>query len=135
MFDVQASQPAYWRLTSLERFDEHAASGSRGHLPQVSGDLDASPTEGGEGPIDQTVTIDDLESIWLPSAFTPVSVDNSSVDVSFDDDSSSIIARGTSLRPDMSYEVSSVVADVTRRRWRARPRATTSNRCTTRRPR
>ena len=61
----------------------------------MSGELDASPTEGGEGRIDQTVTIDNLESIWLPSAFTPVSIDNSSVDVSFDDDSSSIIARGT----------------------------------------
>jgi len=114
MFDVQASQPAYWRLTSLERFDEQRGIWvSEGTYRKVSGELDASPTEGGEGRIDQTVTIDDLESIWLPSAFTPVSVDNSSVDVSFDDDSSSIIARGTSLRPDMSYEVSSVVADVT----------------------
>ena len=91
MFTVQSTHRAYWRLTSLERFDGRlwTSSGTYretdGQLPEsVEADVDVEP-------IEQTFTIEALAAIWLPSAFEPRSLQIDDATVRYDEESSTLI--------------------------------------------
>lgn len=105
VFTVQSPVESYWRLTSLDTFTGQAwvstnsYKGFSGRLPGV----DAEPP--GTRTVSQTFHIQALESVWLPAAFTPLSVKGVR-DVDYDPNSSSLI---TSHRTSdgLSYEVTS----------------------------
>lgn len=108
VFQVRATRPAYWRLTSLERFDGRiwSSSGSYGkadsHLPEAV-DLDI-PTEG----IEQSFSIGALAAIWLPGAYEPRSFDGPGLDVRYDEDSATLIVDNSLPSSDgLQYRVES----------------------------
>lgn len=91
VFQVRSSQRAYWRLTSLERFDGRiwSSSGSYGKagatLPTA---IEASvPT----ATIDQSFVIEALAAIWLPTAYEPRALEIEGASVRYDDASSTLI--------------------------------------------
>lgn len=68
---VAASEPAYWRLTSLDRFDGSIWS-SKGSYQRVRRSLpEGVATAGVERTLRQDFAIGALSAIWLPAAFRP----------------------------------------------------------------
>src|SRR5262249_45881286 len=69
-FTVKTDTPSYWRLTSLDEFDGRQWTSNRGYgdaTGSLGGGLDQDVTVA----VTQTVTIQNLDSIWLPVAFAP----------------------------------------------------------------
>jgi len=111
VFRVEASQRAYWRLTSLDRFDGDLWS-SDGSFRPAEGRLPTStPTDLPAAAITQTFEIDALAAIWAPVAFEAVSVRASDQDLRWDPDSSTLIVDSASPTSDgMTYTVVSQAA-------------------------
>src|SRR5690606_5373643 len=72
VFTVRSERPAYWRLTALNEFDgqiwrsAYGTDSAGGTLPreidpEIEGDL-----------VTQEITIQGLNSVWLPAAFEPM---------------------------------------------------------------
>lgn len=119
VFRVEADAPAYWRLTSLEEFDESRQIWvSSGTYSPARNDLaDAGPDAG--RPLSQTYEVTGLGGLWLPGAFTPTRIDSDHA-VSFDHSSASIILRDDVEGP-VRYRLESWIADVEQARRNARP--------------
>lgn len=114
LFEVRASQRAYWRLTSLDAFDGQIWSSSGEYRPadddlpsEVSGGLAADT-------ITQSVRIDALAAIWVPTAFEAVSVRESDAPLRWDPDSSTLIVESSKETSDgLSYRVVSRAPNLT----------------------
>src|SRR5581483_9500769 len=75
LFTVQSSQRAYWRLTALDHFDGNVWSSS-GSYDKASGSLPTElPPDVSTFLVDQHFAISALDTIWLPAAYEPRSVD------------------------------------------------------------
>ena len=64
------SRPAYWRLTALDEYDLRIWRSSRSY-GDASGTLVAGIREDLGVPLDHTIQITGLDSVWLPAAFAP----------------------------------------------------------------
>jgi transglutaminase-like putative cysteine protease len=74
VFTVQSPVPSYWRLTSLDNFNGQTwtSTGSyRSFHSRLPGTSQIPP---GTRTVQQSFQIEDLDSVWLPDAFTPVMV-------------------------------------------------------------
>jgi transglutaminase-like putative cysteine protease len=74
VFTVQSPVPSYWRLTSLDNFNGQTwtSTGSyRSFGFKLPGTGSIPP---GTRQVQETFQIENLNSVWLPDAFTPVSV-------------------------------------------------------------
>ncbi len=90
-FRVEASSPAYWRLTALDDFDGQIWSSS-GSYDAAEGELPANPDDDQQAPrVNQRYEIAALDQIWLPAAFEPVHIDSPDADVDYDAASSSLV--------------------------------------------
>jgi transglutaminase-like putative cysteine protease len=110
LFTVRSDHRSYWRLTALDEFDGQvwASNGSYeradGSLPQGIGtDASAELTT-------QTYSIDALDTIWLPAAFEPRSVDAKGTSVRWEPGTATLIV-GTELANSngTSYSVQSAL--------------------------
>lgn len=112
VFRVRASEPAYWRLTSLDSFDGEIWSSS-GEFKQAGGDLPtAAPIGQAFRSIRQQVTIRALSAIWAPTAFEAVSVNETETPLRWDPDSSTLIVDSSEPTSDgLSYSVVSQVPE------------------------
>jgi transglutaminase-like putative cysteine protease len=90
VFTVQSTVPSYWRLTSLDTFTGQAWVATNSYK-SFAGRLPGAASEPAHT---RTVTdhfhIQNLESVWLPAAFTPLSV-RGVKGVEYDPASSSLI--------------------------------------------
>lgn len=114
VFQVRSPQPAYWRLTSLERFDGRIWS-SRGSYDDASGELPTSMgTSAAVEDFEQIFDIRALAAIWLPSAYQPRSLDADGVDVLYEKDSSTLIVDRSAENSDgFVYSVTSSAPRIT----------------------
>lgn len=113
-FRVKSSQPAYWRLTSLDRFDGQIWSSS-GSYQDADGRLPSSPSD---IPISarvlQEFDIASLEQIWLPAAFEPISIDSPEVPVQYDRTSATLVVGTREPSSDgATYAVTSAIPRLT----------------------
>ncbi|MDQ3979763.1 MAG: DUF3488 and transglutaminase-like domain-containing protein [Actinomycetota bacterium] len=112
LFTVRSDSPAYWRLTSLERFDGSIWS-SLGTYQSSRGAL------GGGTPaarvsarlLNQHYEIGPLGTIWLPAAYLPERVQGVK-GTRYDRDSSSLLAEA-SRADDLRYQVLSTQPQLT----------------------
>ena len=63
-------------------------------------------------PLDHNVVITALDTVWLPAAFSPRQVSNAS-QMRYDEESSSLLIRRSSLPDGFTYQVRSMVPVVT----------------------
>jgi transglutaminase-like putative cysteine protease len=112
VFRVRSSEPAYWRLTSLDSFDGEIWSSS-GEFKRAGDRLPSSaPTGEAFRAVTQEVTIEGLAAIWAPSAFEAVSVRDSETPLRWDPDSSTLIVDASKTTSDgLSYSVVSQVPE------------------------
>lgn len=105
VFTVRSSLASYWRLTSLDTFTGEAwvaTNSYRGFGNRLPGVAAVPP---GTRTVQEQFRVQGLESVWLPAAFTPVSVVGVK-GVGYDSTSSSLItSRKTS--DGLSYTVTS----------------------------
>lgn len=110
LFTVTASEPAYWRLTALDRFDGRIWSSSQS-FSSASGDLAGESTGGRQ--IEQAFTITGLATIWAPAAFVPVELVDTSGPLRWDEVSGTLIVDSSEPTSDgFDYRVVSVTPDV-----------------------
>lgn len=113
MFRVQAPDPAYWRLTALDRYDEERDIWvSRGSYRPVDGALD--PGRGpdvGSSSMVQLFEIDALATGWLPAAYAPAEIRSDS-EIRYDEDSASLLGNAEPSTDDpIRYVVRSEMPD------------------------
>jgi transglutaminase-like putative cysteine protease len=109
VFTVRSEARAYWRLTSLERFDGRIWSSS-GSYGEADGDLpEAVDTDVATESVEQAFSISALASIWLPSAYEPRAFDGGdTVDARYDEESGTLIVDSAVETSDgLSYAVTS----------------------------
>ena len=91
VFTVRSPVPAYWRMTSLDRFDGQIwASG--GTFEEADGELpNGVAPDRVTDQVEQEFTIEALSAIWLPAAYEPASVDTDGLEVRWEPASSTLI--------------------------------------------
>ncbi len=90
VFTVQSSVPSYWRLTSLDTFtgqDWVSTNSYRSFGPRLPGTQAVPP---GTRVVHEQFVVEQLDSVWLPDAFTPLAVTGVR-NVSYDATSGSLI--------------------------------------------
>ncbi len=110
LFTVRSDRRAYWRLTSLDKFDgeiwksSYGTSDADGELPQaVETDLPISEVE-------QTYEVSRLARVWLPAAYEPMAISAEGGEVDWDPDSSTLIVdKDESSSDGLTYQVTSDV--------------------------
>ncbi len=112
VFTVGSPSPAYWRLTSLDRFDGTIWS-SRGSYQRARGSLpDGIVTTGAQEPLTQDFAIGALSAIWLPAAFRPERVAGDVPGLRYERDSGSLLTdRDTA--DGLQYTVESALPTLT----------------------
>jgi transglutaminase-like putative cysteine protease len=110
VFTVRSATRAYWRLTSLDRFDGEIWS-SEGSYQKLGNALknDESPPAGDV--VAQDFAVSQLSSIWLPGAYEPKRVTGLS-GLSYNPDSASIISKEPST-DGLTYRVESAIPHFT----------------------
>ncbi|HEX7276529.1 MAG TPA: DUF3488 and transglutaminase-like domain-containing protein [Acidimicrobiales bacterium] len=112
VFTVGSAEPAYWRLTSLDRFDGNIWS-SRGSYQRARGSLpDGVVTRGPQRPLTQDFVIGALSAIWLPAAFRPDRVEGQVPGLRYERDSGSLLTDQESA-DGLSYTVESALPTLT----------------------
>jgi transglutaminase-like putative cysteine protease len=96
LFTVQSQRRSYWRLTSLDRFDGNVWS-SNGAYERATGSLPHRvPSDVNTVLSQQTFSVSELDTIWLPAAFEPRGISAGNTTVRYEPDSSTLIV-GTNL--------------------------------------
>ncbi len=120
VFTVGSPAPAYWRLTSLDRFDGSIWS-SRGSYQRAKGSLpDGVATSGPEQTLPQDFVIGALSAIWLPAAFRPDRVDGQVPGLRYERDSGSLLTDRESA-DGLAYRVESALPTLTAEALAAAP--------------
>jgi transglutaminase-like putative cysteine protease len=91
MFEVRSDEAAYWRLTSLDRFDGEIWSSDSTFRPAARQLPSEVPPTTESTAIDQQIRIRALSAIWVPVAFEAVSLLDASRELRWDADSSTLI--------------------------------------------
>ena len=89
VFRVEATERSYWRLTSLDTFEDGIWKSS-GRYSSVNGDLPGSSGDAADVPAEQVFTIEALSALWLPAAFEPAEIE-APTDVRYHEGSSTLI--------------------------------------------
>jgi len=112
VFTVVADRPAYWRLTSLDRFDGETW-GSDDSFTAADGELPGRPPDATSTPLEQTFHIRSLGSLWAPAAATPVELLDTSEDLRWNGRLSTLIVNAdASSIDDATYTVVSQIPDL-----------------------
>jgi transglutaminase-like putative cysteine protease len=106
VFTVRSSARAYWRLTSLDRFDGEiwSSEGSYKKLGTALGNDE--PTPSGD-PVLQAFAVSQLTSIWLPAAYEARRVEGLKA-LSYNPDSASVITDKPTT-DGITYQVESLI--------------------------
>ena len=110
VFTVRSTERAYWRLTSLNRFDGRIWS-SDGSYSKADGDLpDQTAGVAATRDVVQDFQIEALSAIWLPGAFEPTNIllNPDSPATRFDSQSSTLITE-QATSDGMTYTLQSSV--------------------------
>jgi transglutaminase-like putative cysteine protease len=111
LFRVRSSEPSYWRLTSLERFDGNIWSSSGSYSPARGPLPSGVSSRASQEVVIQEFDIRALSAIWLPAAYRPQRLDGPR-GVRFDPDSSSLLTDGDTAEG-LRYSVQSAVPRLT----------------------
>lgn len=126
VFSVRSEARSYWRLTSLERFDGRIWS-SEGRYSKTDDKLPISlapsqPTA--NKTVTQKYKIGALSSIWLPAAFTPISINGTPA--RYDPISASLLTENETAN-ELTYEVTSQLTSFTQADLKSSPRLVPSS--------
>jgi transglutaminase-like putative cysteine protease len=111
LFTVQSSSPAYWRITSLDKFDGKIWSSVGTYKPAGGGLPGGVRSRAPANAVTQKFSISGLSSIWLPAAYRPTHLDGIK-NVRFDPESSSLLTDADTSNG-LTYRVESSLPQLT----------------------
>jgi transglutaminase-like putative cysteine protease len=129
VFTVRSTARAYWRLTSLDRFDGEIWSSEGSYQKLGNGLRNDDPAPSGDTVV-QDYDITQLSSIWLPGAYEPRRVTGLS-NLSYNPDSGSVISK-EQASDGLAYQVQSVIPHFTAAQLAAAPTGGLGREATTR---
>lgn len=90
LFSVTSAQPSYWRLAGLDEYDDNIWKVAGNFSPE-DGELPGASVEGGvREDVQQDFTIDALREIWLPAAFAPAEIVDTTARLTWNAESGSL---------------------------------------------
>jgi transglutaminase-like putative cysteine protease len=122
LLTVASDQPAYWRMAGLDTYEDFIWKVAGNFSPQ-DGELPGQPELGGQrDPIRQDYTVENLDAIWLPAAFTPTEILQASAKVTWNAETSSLtVANDVPTSDGVTYSLISSVPRFTPDELRAAP--------------
>src|SRR5262249_54700398 len=125
VFTVKSAVPSYWRLTALDEFDGRIWSSAPTYR-DASGHLSRGVNPDLATKVDQDFTIEGLDSLWYPAAYSPSRISIGG-DVRYDPETSSIVTRSGNTQQGQTYTVESAVPNVTPDQLRAATQSAPAN--------
>lgn len=109
MFRVRASEPAYWRLTSLDTFDGERWWSSTS-FSDADERLPVAVEPSASAIVEQEYSLERLAAIWLPAAFVPQTFESlDDADALYHADSATLIVdRDRETSDGLSYRITSI---------------------------
>lgn len=113
VFRVRSPAPAYWRLTALDDFDGRIWSSS-GSFTEAEGGLpETPPPDNSDTRLSQSFRISNLAQIWLPAAFTPISVHSPDARVDWEAESATlVVGQHRETSDGLRYDVVSLLPNL-----------------------
>ncbi|MEM7326914.1 MAG: transglutaminaseTgpA domain-containing protein, partial [Actinomycetota bacterium] len=110
LFTVAADEPSYWRIAGLDTYEDDIWKVAGDFSPET-GRLPGQRTyEGQTSEVTQDYTISALAAIWLPAAFAPSEIVESTAEVTWNAENSSLtVANGIDNSDGVSYTLKSTV--------------------------
>jgi transglutaminase-like putative cysteine protease len=108
LFRVVADQPAYWRVSGLDRFNG-SVWGSDQRYTATDGQLRSATGLASDELLVQEITITGLDGIWLPAAYEPTDIEGDNI--SWNSPSATlVVSRGDGLEAGSTYRVTSIAS-------------------------
>lgn len=111
-FRVRSDRPSYLRLSALDEFDGQRWTPSFDYGP-IPDTLDAALIAGVTTNVTQTITIDKLGRVFVPAAFSPVSI-TANRGIQWDPELQTIVVSRGELKAGDSFTIQSAVPDKTK---------------------
>jgi transglutaminase-like putative cysteine protease len=112
LFTVRASDPSYWRLSSLDTFDGDSWKSQRNYA-EVSGTLSGKVPESNRRQLEQTYTFSPtFDAVWAPAAFQAVRIIDSDAKLRYSDDLATLVVDGSDQLQGKRYTVLSALPDI-----------------------
>jgi transglutaminase-like putative cysteine protease len=89
LFVVQADQPSYWRIAGLDTYEDNIWKVAGDFSPE-DGDLPGQALGGTRQELEQIIQIRSLAAIWLPAAFAPARIVETTADLTWNGETSSL---------------------------------------------
>ncbi len=112
MFTVESNRPAYWRLAGLDTFNaEDGIWQTKGEFQPEDGGLPGTAARAGTTvTVEQRFEIEALSAIWLPAAFAPSNLTESTVPATWNADSAALTVNNDFNDSDgVAYSIESVL--------------------------
>ncbi len=112
MFTVESSRPAYWRLAGLDTYNaDDGIWQTKGEFQPEDGGLPGTTARAGTTvTIEQQFQIEALSAIWLPAAFAPSNLTESTVPATWNADSAALTVNNDFNDSDgVTYSIESVL--------------------------
>ena len=122
LFTVTSAQPSYWRLAGLDEYDDQIWKVAGNFSPE-DGRLPGRQTEGGQREdIQQDFSIAALDEIWLPAAFAPAEIVDTTASLTWNAESGSLtVANDITSSDGVDYSLISSIPRFTVDELRAAP--------------
>ena len=122
LFTVTSSEPTYWRIAGLDTYEDDIWKIVGDFVP-ANGELPGQIEFGGQvSEVTQTFTIKSLAAIWLPAAFNPSEIVESTEDITWNAETSSLtVTNDIENSDDVTYTVVSRIPAFSVEQLRAAP--------------
>ena len=104
LFTVSADQPSYWRLAGLDNYEDNIWKVAGNFSPE-DGDLPGESGLEGQRDLNRQDYLDRrAAAIWLPGAFSPTSIEETTADLTWNQSTSSLtVANGIPTSDGVDY--------------------------------
>ncbi len=121
LFTVESPESTYWRIAGLDKYEDNLWK-VEGDFSPEDGDLPGQNLGGQRSELSQKIEIRSLAAIWLPAAFAPARIEETSAELTWNGESSSLtVSNGIDTSDGVIYEVVSSVPSFTVDELRAAP--------------
>ncbi len=121
LFTVESEESTYWRIAGLDKYEDNLWK-VEGDFSPEDGNLPGQDLGGERRELRQKIEIRSLAAIWLPAAFAPARIEETSAELTWNGESSSLtVSNGIEDSDGVIYEVVSSVPSFTVDQLRTAP--------------
>ncbi len=127
LFTVESEESTYWRIAGLDKYEDNLWK-VEGDFSPEDGNLPGQDLGGQRRELRQKIEIKSLAAIWLPAAFAPARIEETSAELTWNGESSSLtVSNGVEDSDGVIYEIMSSVPSFSVDELRTAPEAVTAD--------